>query len=348
MNKGYLLVVDGLGGSGKSTLCDKIQNWFDNALIPCVRTFEPGGTPAANFLRKLCREGIPDAEKLTPMAEALLFNAARAQHVETVIKPALERGEVVLCDRYLLSTLGYQGIGRGLSIYTLEKIHHDAIGLLPDMTIVMEGDPEVFMRRVTPVEKQSDQFDNWNKELYNRIQFFFERTANENPDTYMTVDAEQSADQVFAQVLPLLMRIQNNRAKQPSTDYVFGSVGSKVINTAEDGKSYEVTYPIVDAGSVKEITPSITCPPVVYHGAGGEVVVKKEARPRVVCTGTRDEVVVKGESVFHSIVPGRMENKGINDTSVKESCYGCGNECASKKSGGADQGCNNGCQATQS
>ena len=314
MNKGYLLVVDGLGGSGKSTLCDKIQNWFDNALIPCVRTFEPGGTPAANFLRKLCREGIPDAEKLTPMAEALLFNAARAQHVETVIKPALERGEVVLCDRYLLSTLGYQGIGRGLSIYTLEKIHHDAIGLLPDMTIVMEGDPEVFMRRVTPVEKQSDQFDNWNKELYNRIQFFFERTANENPDTYMTVDAEQSADQVFAQVLPLLMRIQNNRAKRPGLGHVA----------------------------------SVTCPPVVYHGAGGDVAVKKEARPRVVCTGTRDEVVVKGESVFHSIVPGHMENKGINDTSVKESCYGCGNECASKKSGGADQGCNNSCQATQS
>ena len=322
MNKGYLLVVDGLGGSGKSTLCDKIQGWFDDALIPCVRTFEPGGTPAANFLRKLCREGIPDAEKLTPMAEALLFNAARAQHVETVIKPALERGEVVLCDRYLLSTLGYQGIGRGLSLYTLEKIHHDAIGLLPDMTIVMEGDPEVFVKRITPVEKQGDQFDNWNGELYDRIQFFMEQRANDNPETYMTVDAEQPADQVFAQVLPLLMRIQNNRAKRPSLDSV----------------PLPIHYPILVPEDVPVHTPSITCPPVVYHGAGGEVVVKKEARPRVVPTGTRDEVVggidmseidkallvnglkplLEGASIFHSIVPGHVEKKGTNDTSAKE------------------------------
>jgi dTMP kinase len=215
MGKGFLLVVEGLGGSGKSTVCDKAQQWFKEAGIPCTRTFEPGGTPAANHLRKLCREGIPDAEPLTPMAEAMLFNAARAQHVETVVKPALERGEVVLCDRYLLSTMGYQGVGRGLSIFTLKQIHHHAIGLVPDMTILMEGGPEVFVKRISAAEKGSDQFDNWNGELYNRIQFFFEREAAENKDRYWTVDAELPADGVFAQIVPLLMKIRDSLTGQP-------------------------------------------------------------------------------------------------------------------------------------
>lgn len=272
MNKGYLLVVDGLGGSGKSSISERIQNWFEDAQIPCVRTFEPGGTPAANFLRRLCREGIEGAEPLTPMAEALLFNAARAQHVETVIKPALERGDVVLCDRYLLSTLGYQGVGRMLSVYTLREIHHHAIGLMPDMTILMEGDPEVFMKRITPTEKGSDQFDNWDKEKYDRIQFFFEWEASVNPEKYFTVDAEQSAEQVFAQVIPLLMQIQNDRLKRPQVA-------------------------------------SITCPP-------------------------KSQSTVTG-SALGSIVPGFVENKGIFDTSVKEKCDGCGNECTSKNTGGA-------------
>lgn len=234
MSKGYLLVVDGLGGSGKSTLCTSIQGWFQDAQIPCVRTFEPGGTPAANFLRKLCREGIEGAEPLTPMAEALLFNAARAQHVETVIKPALERGDVVLCDRYLLSTLSYQGIGRMLPIYTLREIHHHAIGLMPDMTILMEGDPEVFMRRISSTEKGSDQFDNWDKDKFDRIQFFLEREANDSPDKFFTVDAEQSSDQVFAQVIPLLMQIQNDRMRRPPVASITCPPKSQSTTTGEE------------------------------------------------------------------------------------------------------------------
>lgn len=258
MSKGYFLVLEGLGGSGKTTLCDRIEQWFANAAIPCVRTFEPGGTPAANFLRKLCRQGIPDAEELTPMAEALLFTAARAQHVETVVKPALERGEVVLCDRYVLSTFAFQGIGRGLSLYTLDKIHNAAIGLNPDMTVIMEGNPEVFAGRISDKEKGSDQFDNWALERNQRIQDYLGTVAQQDPGIYYPVDAEQDADQVFAQILPLLMRIQNDRFKRPKS------------------------------------CASIKVPP----------------------------------SVLSSVVPGKVENKGIFDTSgAEEKCNGCGNQC---------------------
>jgi len=240
MSKGFLLVTEGLGGSGKTTLCDRIQAWFTEERIPCVRTFEPGGTPAANFLRKLCREGIPDAEPLTPMAEALLFKAARAQHVETVIKPALERGDVVLCDRYMLSTFAFQGIGRGLPLYTLDKLHHDAIGLVPDMTIIMGGDPETFAARISVTEKGSDQFDNWTMERNNRIQNYFESVAKQDPGIYHLVDAEQSADNVFWQVESLLMKIKGDRNKQkahaPSIKIPPSLRGDSVLSKIVPGK----------------------------------------------------------------------------------------------------------------
>lgn len=206
MSKGFFLSVEGLGGSGKTGLCGRIEQYCIDVGLPYIRTFEPGGTPAANFLRKLCREGIPDCEALTPMAEVMLFNAARAQHVETVIKPALEAGKVVICDRYLLSTMMYQGIAGGVSLYTIDKIHHDAIGLKPDYTIIMTGDPEVFARRILPAEKASDKFDSLQLATNERIQDYLDGVAKSGPE-FFPVDAEQMPNRVFEQVEPLMERI---------------------------------------------------------------------------------------------------------------------------------------------
>lgn len=208
MNNGFFLSVEGLGGTGKSTLCNKIEQYCIDQGLPYIRTFEPGGTPAANFLRKLCREGIPDCEALTPMAEVMLFNAARAQHVETVIKPALAEGKVVICDRYLLSTMMYQGIAGGVSLYTIDKIHHDAIGLKPDCTIIMQGDPEVFARRILPAEKASDKFDSLQLATNERIQDYLDEVAKSGPE-FFGVDAEQKPQLVYEQIEPLLERIHS-------------------------------------------------------------------------------------------------------------------------------------------
>lgn len=208
MRKGFFLSVEGLGGSGKSTLCNHMEEFCKAEGIPYIRTFEPGGTPAANFLRKLCREGIPGCEPLTAMAEVMLFNAARAQHVETVVTPALLEGKVVICDRYVQSTKMYQGIAGGVSLYTIDKIHHDAIGLLPDCTIIMTGDPEEFAKRIAPEEKASDKFDSLQLATHDRIQDYLDQLARSGDRAFFEVDADQSEQEVFKQVAPLLERIK--------------------------------------------------------------------------------------------------------------------------------------------
>lgn len=209
MYKGYLLAVEGIGGCGKSTACDSIEQWLKENNVDYIRTHEPGGTPAANELRVLCRSGIINGEKLTPLANAMLYMTARVQHVETVIKPALEAGKVVLCDRYVLSTYAYQGAGEGLSRFTLSQLHHHAIGLMPDKTIVMSGDAEVFNARVSAAEKLTDQFDAKTLAYQDRIQTEFDRTAEESPKAHWVVDAEESKEGVFKQIVPLLEHIRD-------------------------------------------------------------------------------------------------------------------------------------------
>lgn len=213
MYKGFLLVVEGIGGSGKTTLTKKAAKFFEDAKIPYVLTFEPGGTPAANVLRKLCREGIEGCEPLTPMAEALLFNAARAQHTEIVIKPALEAGKVVICDRYMLTTLVYQG-NKGCSWNSLRNIHQQAIGLYPDLTLVMTGDAEVFMSRVSEAERSSDKFDALALGAQERMQESMEWAVKHMPN-HVGIKADIDEDQVFAQVLPILMSLQSSINKRP-------------------------------------------------------------------------------------------------------------------------------------
>jgi len=212
---GFFLAVEGLGGSGKSTLSKKIAQWFTDAQVPNILTFEPGGCDTANYLRKLCREGLPGCEEMTPLAKAMLFNVARIEHVNKVIKPALAAGKVVVCDRYMMTTLGYQGIGEMVHLHTLQQIHHHAIGLMPDLTLMMQGDPEIFMSRVTGEEKATDQFDRWDLERQMRIQDYYDGVVKSNPDGYFGVDAEQDSEQMFAQILPTLMSIQNSRIRRP-------------------------------------------------------------------------------------------------------------------------------------
>lgn len=210
MYKGYFLVVEGIGGSGKTSLCDSIEQWLKENNVDYIRTHEPGGTPAASELRVLCRSGIVNGEKLTPLANAMLYMTARVQHVETVIKPALEAGKVVLCDRYVLTTYAYQGAGERLSRFTLEQLHHHAIGLMPNKTIVIQGDAEVFNARVSDAEKLTDQFDAKDIAYQDRLQFEFDRTAEENPKSHWIVDGEDSKEGVFEQVVPLLVEIRDN------------------------------------------------------------------------------------------------------------------------------------------
>lgn len=281
MANGFLLTVEGLGGSGKSTLCKRIGEWFEQSLVPFVATFEPGGTPAANFLRKLCREGIEGAEPLHPMCEALLFNAARAQHTEAVIKPALAAGKVVLCDRYMLSTYGYQGIARQLGVYPLAQIHHHAIGVYPDLTILLDADPAKCFSRLHPDELASDQFDNLALSTQERVQEHWIWESEQHPDKFLVIDADQDMDQMFAQVLPVLMKIQNSLMVRPAPEPL-----PRHSHIGVD----DIPKQVVDLTAFVNDEPTT----IAVHADG--------------------KVIIKDKVDFTQIVPGRVENTGIKDT----------------------------------
>ena len=135
--RGRFIVLEGGEGAGKSTLLASLASRFAEAGVHAVTAREPGGTAAGERIRDLLHEA------LTPWAEAFAFLAARAELVERVIRPALEDGAVVICDRFGASTLAYQGYGRGLDLATLRAAHAAATGgLEPDLTIYLDVDPE--------------------------------------------------------------------------------------------------------------------------------------------------------------------------------------------------------------
>lgn len=217
--KGLLVVVDGLDGAGKTGVVTKMSEWLTEGRVEHIVTREPGGTEFAEFIRLGLRHGFQGVnEDIDPVAAMLLFNVARAQHVGLVIKPALAAGKVVLCDRFFDTTLAYQGGGFGLDIGQLEGIHQLAINLYPDLTLLMDGPPEVFLERMR--SETRDEVNKWDKlglPFYERARAVYLNQAKTYPESYITIDADQPRDQVFAQIIPTLMKIQNIMKPRPTT-----------------------------------------------------------------------------------------------------------------------------------
>lgn len=217
--KGILLVVDGLDGAGKTGAVRRISHWFDQSKVDHIVTREPGGTPFADFIRLGLRHGFQGVEEeIDPVAAMLLFNASRAQHVAKVIRPALVEGKVVLCDRFFDTTLAYQGGGFGLDIGALAGIHQLAIGLYPNITLLMDGPPEAFLARMQHEDRDEvNKYDKLGLPFYERAREVYLDQAKAHPEAYVTIDANQEPNQVFAQMLPTLMKIKNLMIPRPTT-----------------------------------------------------------------------------------------------------------------------------------
>jgi dTMP kinase len=139
---GRLLAFDGLDGCGKSTTLRLVADRLRAAGLDVVTTREPGGCPGAEDIRRLLVDGVPG--RWTPTAELLLHAAARAEHVAAVVRPALDAGKWVLCDRFLASTLAYQGHGHGLGVEPVLAAHRLATGgLVPDISLILRVPPEI-------------------------------------------------------------------------------------------------------------------------------------------------------------------------------------------------------------
>lgn len=217
--KGLLLVVDGIDGAGKSGTVTRISQWFDKVGVPHIVTREPGGTELAEFIRLGLRHGFEGVhEDVDPVAAMLLFNASRAQHVALKIRPALEAGKVVLCDRFFDTTIAYQGAGFGVDRDLLHGIHELAIGMYPDMTLLMDGPPETFLERMQSEDRDEvNKYDKLGLPFYERAREAYLDQAKAKPESYLVVDANQPRDQVFAQMLPTLMKIKNLMIPRPTT-----------------------------------------------------------------------------------------------------------------------------------
>jgi dTMP kinase len=200
---GRLIAFEGVEGSGKSTQLELLRQALEGRGREVVVTREPGGTPAGERIRLLLLD--PGVE-LHPRAEALLFAAARAELVEAVIRPALERGAVVLCDRYLDSSLAYQGEARGLGRGPVSQVNRFATGgLLPDLVVLLDLDPAAGLARRA---RDPDRIEAQDLGFHRRVRDAFRDLAAAEPGRFAVVDAaapvDKVADQVRAAVLPLL------------------------------------------------------------------------------------------------------------------------------------------------
>ena len=206
--RGMFITFEGGDGSGKSTQIQSVRDWFESRGREVIVTREPGGTELGTEIRRLVQNGPEDVDART---EALLYAADRAHHVATTIRPALERGDVVLTDRYLDSSVAYQGVARSLGVDDVRDLSLWATeGLLPDLTILLDADPAIAAHRVVG-RSDPDRLEREVSAFQTALRQQFRALAEAEPDRFVVIDADRPveavADDVFDAVRPLLARL---------------------------------------------------------------------------------------------------------------------------------------------
>ena len=204
---GVFLVLEGGDGAGKSTQMGLIADWLEQHDVDVVRTHEPGGSPIGADVRRilLSHEGHAPA----PRTEALLYAAERAEHVASVVGPALRRGAVVVCDRYIDSSVAYQGVGRGLGAERIEQISLWATdGLVPHLTVLLDVDPRTALTRS---DDPADRLESEPLDFHTRVRHAFLELAARAPHRYVVVDASRSPADVHRDVVAAVERVLGDR-----------------------------------------------------------------------------------------------------------------------------------------
>lgn len=200
--RGRFITLEGLEGVGKSTHMEFVGGWLRDHGLTVVVTREPGGTPGADEIRNTLLK--VRGEDFDPMAELLLMFAARALHVESVIRPALAAGEWVLCDRFTDASYAYQGGGRGISAARIASLERMVLkGLKPDLTLLLDADVETGMARVRK-RGSLDRFEQEQSAFFRRVRKVYLARAKREPRRIKRVDAAQSIPAVQAELGKLL------------------------------------------------------------------------------------------------------------------------------------------------
>lgn len=198
MAEGLWITFEGGDGSGKTTQASLLEDWLRALGRTVVRTREPGGTEVGNLIREIVLHHRGD---ISPRAEALLYAADRAHHVATLVRPALARGEVVIQDRYLDSSVAYQGAGRVLDAGEIRALSLWASeGALPDVTVLLDLDPVSARQRLDAADKPFDRLEAEQAEFHGRVRAGFLALAAAEPERFLVLDASLPVDEIAAAV----------------------------------------------------------------------------------------------------------------------------------------------------
>lgn len=198
MKRGLFISAEGTDGSGKTTQISNMQVYLASLGCEVLLTREPGGTRISENIRAIILD--PVYTEMTDSAELLLYSAARAQLVEQVIKPSIEKCITVICDRYVDSFYAYQGFGRGILMERLESITNIAInGTMPDITFFFDLDPEIGLKRRFAASG-SDRIENEVLDFHKKVYSGYKELANRYPNRIKTIDAARPAEEVWQEV----------------------------------------------------------------------------------------------------------------------------------------------------
>ena len=210
------ITLEGIEGSGKTTQIQAIAQWLRSTGRACLTTREPGGTPIGEQIRSVLLH--PDNDDLSPTAELLLYVADRVQHLETVVRPALADGKVVVCDRYFDATLVYQGYARGVDRQMIRQLHQLACnGLKPDLTLLLDLAPETGLarawRRIDSdiTHEQESRFEKEALAFHQRVRAGYLDLAQREPQRFACIDAAADEHVVSARIETVLKQHFSSR-----------------------------------------------------------------------------------------------------------------------------------------
>ena len=203
MTKGILITLEGPEGAGKTTILQQILPILTQVGVAILITREPGGIRIAESIREIIL--APENTAIDGRTELLLFAAARRQHLNEKVRPALAEGKIVIIDRFIDSSVAYQGYARGIDVADVEMINNFATdGLLPDLTLYFDVDTEIGLSRVMSGNREVNRLDLEAKEMHQKVRAGYQAIAKANPERIVTIDASQTIDQVVSTTLSTL------------------------------------------------------------------------------------------------------------------------------------------------
>ncbi|MBX3311138.1 MAG: dTMP kinase [Cryobacterium sp.] len=198
MTRGLFITFEGGDGSGKSTQLSLLVSWLEQLGRTVVTTREPGGTPLGDELREIV---LHSRGHITPKSEALIYAADRAHHIATKVRPAIERGDIVVQDRYLDSSVAYQGVGRDLGADEIRRVSMWATdGLLPDLTVLLDLEETLGRERLDTARTRFDRLEAEEQEFHSRVRAAYLALAQAEPERFLVLDATRAREDLAGEI----------------------------------------------------------------------------------------------------------------------------------------------------